>query len=273
MKKALLALALGGAVGIAVKAVADRKKKHFKMRCSDYGYPRSEKAAVSDEVYKHFPEGVVIESAMNSSASAHTLSENELKEGELSASIYKVGCYSVRIAERVYREGDFEPSFNTSEDTEIRLEGKSIKQGEAIKADSADIPPLKSRYCRPAAKDELEEYRNAVKNPYIAVVNPPLKYQKVQEVTVSYMGGEFKNVCQTMYAKHGLYSDTLTFMGTIKRSESVPDSDVSLLIGRTFVGNSYTIEYYYIFSPDGYIHCFTVDPDPESWNAKWDWNG
>lgn len=273
MKKALLALALGGAVGIAVKAAADRKKKHFKMKCSDYGYPRSEKEAVSDEIYKLFPEGVVIESAVNFSASAHTLGENELKEGELSASIYKVGCYTVRIAERVYREEDFEPSFNTSEDKEIRLEGKTIKQGEAIKADSADIPPLKSKYNRPAAKDELEEYRNAVKNPCKAMVNPPLKYQKVQEVTAAYMDGEFKNVCQTMYAKHGMYTDTLTFMGMIKRNKSVPDSDASLLIGREYVGNSFSIEYYYIFSLDGYIRYFDVGPDPESWNAKWDWNG
>lgn len=179
----------------------------------------------------------------------------------------------MRIAERVYREVNFEPISDATDD-EIRLEGKSVKQGEAIIAQSADIPPLKSRYSRPATKEELEEYRNTTKNPYRATINPPRDYQKVKEVSAAYMDGEYKNICLTMYSKYGRYSDRLTFMGTVKLNKSVPDSQASLFVGSNYVGDSFGTKTFYAFSPDGYVRYYQIhDMNPDSWETKWDWNG
>lgn len=109
------------------------------------------KKSIPDELYKLLPEGIVIKNETNPNSMGCVVKEGELREGELHASIYQVGCYSVRIADRIYRNGDFEPSSDSSDD-EIKLEGKGIKQGEAVIAQSADIPPFKSRYSRPATK-------------------------------------------------------------------------------------------------------------------------
>lgn len=276
MKKSILALALGGAavaVGAAVKNAVEKKKEHNSeeyLAVPDFLY---NKTAVLDVLYKHLPEGVVIKNTTNPNSKGRVLEDNELREGELSALIFQVGCYSVRIAERVYRNCDFEPPSDSTDD-EIKLEGKSIKQGEAIIAQSADIPPMKSRYNRPATKDELEEYCNATQNPVEAITNPPRDYQKVKEVSAAYMDGEYKNVCLTMYSKYGRYSDRLTFMGTVKLNKSVPDSQASLFVGSNYVGDSFGIKTFYAFSPDGYVRYYQIhDMNPDSWEAKWDWNG
>lgn len=276
MKKSILALALGGAavaVGAAVKNAIEKKKEHNSeeyFAVPDFLY---NKTAVLDVLYKRLPEGVVIKNATNPHGKGRVLEDTELREGELSASIYQVGCYSVRIVERVYREGNFEPISDATDD-EIRFEGKSVKQGEAIIAQSFDIPPLKNRYNRPATKDELEEYRNATKNPYMATINPPRDYQKVKEVSAAYMDGEYKNICQVMYSKYGRYSDRLTFMGTVKLNKSVTDSQASLFVGSNYVGDSFGIKTFYAFSPDGYVRYYQIhDMNPDSWEGKWNWNG
>lgn len=86
------------------------------------------------------------------------------------------------------------------------------------------------------------------------------------------MDSKYRNVCQIIEAKYGSYYDKLTFMGTIKLNESVPDSNASLLIGRECVGDSFTEEYCYRFSPDGYIiHNFSRGMEPESLNTKLEW--
>lgn len=273
MKKSILALVIGGAAaaaGLAAKAIADKKKEQQTedgFVIPDFLY---NKTAVLDVLNKHLPEGVVIKNATNPHSKGRVLEDNELREGELSASIYQVGCYSVRIAERVYRKGDFEPTA----DNEIKLEGKSVKQGEAVAAQSADIPPFKNRYNRPATKDELEEYCNATKNPVEAITNPPRDYQKVKEVSAAYMDGEYKNICLTMYSKYGRYSDILTFIGTVKLNKSVPDSQASLFVGSNYVGDSFGIKTFYAFSPEEYIREYKIhDMNPYSFNTKWDWNG
>lgn len=126
----------------------------------------------------------------------------------------------------------------------------------------------------PTSNLELEEYRNATRNPYMATINPLRDYQKVKEVSAAYMDGEYKNICLTMYAQYGSYTDTLTFIGTVKINKSVPDSQASLFVGCTFVGSSYSIDYWYAFSRDGYIREYWIGGmDPDSLSAKWDWNG
>lgn len=258
-------------IELAAKSVIDKiKKDGKKVSVSFSDLIRSEAFSIPSELYEHLPEGVVIENATNPHSKGRVLEDNELREGELSASIYQVGCYSVRVADRVYRKGDFEPS----SDNEIKLEGKGVKQGEAMTAQSADIPPFKSRYSRPATKEELEEYRNAIKNPVEAITDPPRDYQKVKEVSAAYMDGEYKNICQAMYAQYGSYTDRLTFMGIVKLNKSVLDSQASLFVGSEYVGDSHSTEDFYAFSPDGYIRRYWIGGlDPDSFSAKWDWNG
>ena len=226
------------------------------------------KKSIPDELYKFLPEGVVIKNKTNPNRMGSVVKESELREGELHAEIYQVGCYSVRIADRIYRNSNSE----LTSDDEIKLEGKGIKQEEAVIAQSADIPPFKSRYSRPATKEELEEYLNALFNFLKTRIAPFYEYQWVEEISVAYMDGEYKNVCQLTEAKRGSHYDKLTFIGTIKLNESVLDSNASLLIGRECVVNSSTDEYCYIFSPDGYIiPNFARDMEPKSLNTKLEW--
>lgn len=300
MHKAWLAPVFGGvaaAVGLAAKTIADKKKQQRtvtesfdpeaavdsivkqmeadKDQIMELDFQKMEADRLDAEshlLYEHLPQGVVIENITNPCVSGNevrVLAEDELREGELSALVYQVGCYSVRIADRVYREGKFESS-----DSEIPLEGKGVSKGEAIAAHSADISPLQGRFFRLATKEELEEYRIATRNPFKAMMNPPSEYQKVKEVTAAYMGSEYKNICQAMCSKYGRYFDELTFLGSIKRCRSVPDSQASLLVGRTYVGDSYNENYCYIFSPDGYLREYWVGGyNPDSQHEKWDWKG
>ena len=63
-------------------------------------------------------------------------------------------------------------------------------------------------------------------------------------------------------------------MGTVKLNKSVPDSQASLFVGSNYVGDSFGTKTFYAFSPDGYIREYLIhDMNPDSWEAKWDWNG
>ena len=74
------------------------------------------KKSIPDELYKLLPEGVVIKNKTNPNSMGSVVKESELREGELHAEIYQVGCYSVRIADRIYRNSNSEL---TSDDESI----------------------------------------------------------------------------------------------------------------------------------------------------------
>ena len=57
-----------------------------------------------DTLYKHLPEGIVIDNAVDLQNPDCMLVKDELWDGELEEALYQVGCYSVRCSLRLYRK-------------------------------------------------------------------------------------------------------------------------------------------------------------------------
>lgn len=229
-------------------------------------------------LYEHLPEGIVIDNVTNPQNPGRMLEEHELWEGEIAATLYTVGCYSVRRAVRVYHE---KMSDYTAEEWQ-KIENLSPEE-ERDEIAGTGIAPfartayMENRYYIPATREEQAEVERELKE-------PPWKYRDygnclvVQEVSAAYIGNgasdDYRYICQTQSPRGCGFTDTITFIGTVKNNKSVPDDRADLFIGSCYVGSSFSTETWFAFSRDGHIKQYGIHGmDTDSWEKKWDWKG
>lgn len=150
--------------------------------------------------------------------------EWELLEGELSAVVFRVGCYIVRSAQRIYKiyEPDYRPELET-----------------------------------PANKEETEKIRVAGGSKVIECeLGTWLKFRLVQEISARHIfspDSAFTYICRAAKARNHTWQEYIGDIYAVKEHEKIPDKDAFLLIYLGYAGSSYTSETWYKMSPDGKV--------------------
>ena len=221
-------------------------------------------------LYEHLPEGIVIGNAADLQNPDRMLEKDELWDGELEAALYQVGCYSVRCSLRLYRKwDDVTPQYH--------LDAPNLTAG--LNANSKhEANGVPAEYYRPATREEFDQYWNEIKNPSIWGGGSTSDFMKVNEVFAAYVGdgrtSEYRYVCHTEYAEFSSYTDTVSFIGTVKIGATEPDHCADLFVGTCYTGSSYSVESWYSVSPDGQTSEYCIHGmNPDSWDKKWDWKG
>ena len=150
----------------------------------------------------------------------HEITEDELLPGELSASVFKVGCYTVRSAQRVYR---------------IHEDGYS--------------PELEM----PADKAEVDLVR---KEPESFVLFPSWRNKLRVAHEISAVHTDNPNnmpiyICRAARAMDFRWSEYIGGIYVAKEHELVPDEYASLFVCLTFTGSSHSFDTWYKLDPIG----------------------
>ncbi len=228
-------------------------------------------------LYEHLPEGIVIDNITNPQNPGRMLEEHELWEGELAAVTYTVGCYCVRSAIRVYREKKYH---YTVDEYRKRIDAawdelEAKENGEPFLAPLAES--FRLHFYRRATQEELARVRDQILHGMMGVRSID-GYRTVNEVSAAYVSdgvpGDYRHICYTQFPEGGGFTDTITFIGTVKINKPISDDRADLFVGTCYTGSSYSIETWYAFSADGRISEFCIHGmDPDSRDAKWDWKG
>lgn len=141
----------------------------------------------------------------------------ELQIGELGAEIFQVGCYTVRIAQRIYCK--YEPGYSPDKETPANL---STEEMEKIKANFS--------------------YLNST------------KYRIVMEVMARHIDNpnhEFVYICRA--AEGRAWGEAITDIFTAKASPDIPDEYSALFVCHSWSGATSSNERWYILAPTGKV--------------------
>ena len=177
-------------------------------------------------IKQNWNETAVVTDSMDPEArEIHKLTEDELLSGELSASVFKVGCYTVRSAQRVYR---------------IHEDGYS--------------PELEM----PADKAEVDLVRKEPES-FVAFPSWWNKLRVTHEISARHNANPnkiFAYICRAARARDLRWSEYVGGIYVAKEHELVPDEYASLFVCLTFVNSFSSTDTWYKLDPTGRITKF-----------------
>lgn len=191
-------------------------------------------------LHTHLGKNIIFTGLWGNPKEERELEDNELLEGELSAFTFKIGCYVIRSARRLYQDLD------------------GIHYAERV----------------PATKEMVAEYQKnhtgikalICENEYLREVHEiSAKHVKNQdEISVD----EWKHVC---FATDSLsWGESIEFIATVKNDSSIGDEQAELFVLKTYAGSSYGIDYWYKLTPDGKVTEYREHPfDSDSFKVSW----
>ncbi len=196
----------------------------------------------------------------NPGADREEISEGDLFQGELSAVFFRIGCYTVRSAVRVYK-----------------VRGPEGKR-ERIPANPAEIEGVRKdnyykTFIEPVISGDI--FAGAEHRALAAVIQPPVwRYElcAVHEISAKYVksvDSGFVHICSAMQyinirepedmAKESLMpevSGCYEYIGdiyTVKAQELSPDESASLFIYKHYESSRQGVDTWYRFDPAGKI--------------------
>ena len=188
-------------------------------------------------IRKHWGQNTVFTDAWNTDrfaeyeqvqgAEFRELTEEELLPGELSAVTFRVGCYIVRKALRVYNiHGPvYSPKLETpAKETDVALVRKDL---------NLDTGRIARLGLYPSWKDRLRVTR------------------EISARHCDSPSSSFTYICRAAEARDLRWCEIIGPIYTAKASASIPDEYASLLVCLTFVGSSHTDDTWYKFDPTG----------------------
>lgn len=181
---------------------------------------------------EHFGSSICVNAMRNADTKVHNVSENKLRKGELSASVYSVGCYAI-IDAVVLVKDEF-----------------PLRYTERIPADAKQIAEYKE-FCKQWGFLAMPGFRK------IQVIYAAYKYD---------LEPKWKYVCLTATANSYAWSESISFIGTAKKNAFKPNEKSDLFILVDWVGDSRSTETWYRFSHKGYINTYNGDSD-----ELWEW--
>lgn len=159
--------------------------------------------------------------------------EGELLTGELSATTFSVGCYTVRSAQRVYRV--YGPIYAPEKETPA-----SWEETELVRKDITPMGTIKPLV--PAWRDELRVTREI-----------SARHNDAPE-------GQFTYICRAAEASSGRWKEHISAIYSVKESKFIPDEYASLLACLAFTGDSYGVDTWYKLDPTGKITTLRLHP-------------
>lgn len=194
-------------------------------------YKQAEDSA-KETLRNHLGSNIVFTGTWAETADVRELEEEELLEGELSASVFTIGCYAVRIAECLYVEDD----------------SIGVHFRERVPAGSDKIIECQNEHKRiiQAAADgyEFTEGISTMEDGVRVVTEVSAMYSYGSEASVNC----WHNIC--MAARSFRWAESIDYICTVKRDDTIPDGQAALFVLNKYVGDSFGIEHWYRFTPD-----------------------
>lgn len=180
---------------------------------------------------KHLGKDIVCTGTGDKIQDARELREGELLDGELSAFVFTVGCYTVRQAWALYRDD------------------ASVHYSERV----------------PAGRDEIAAYRTdglAEGENYREVCEISARHNGNSD--------HWQHICLAAMARNWQWSERVDFICTVKRDITSPDNEAVLFVLKEYTGNSFSVEHWYKCIPDGTVTEYELHPfNEEAFKEHW----
>ena len=191
---------------------------------------------------KHLGNDIVFTGVWADATEERQLEESELLPGELSAVTFTLGCYTIRSAQRVYKE---------------------LKDYSEAPADGEDIAYLKELKASPLTGRWIDNYERNEK----FYINQEIM-AKHNSDPKDVFEGNFKYVCCA--TEKYRFPQTINFICTLKESASSSDEHASLFVFIEHICDSFRTEDWYKLTPNGVIRKYgTHSYNPASFEASW----
>lgn len=190
-----------------------------------------------DTIRRHWKNEAVFTDAWRPDEAEQEIPENELQAGEMSAVIFKVGCYSVRSAWRICKQQD---------DLEIPADKEEVD----------------------FAKKKLKGTENTVID--VLIYNElPEKLRVVHEISAKHMDNpsdSYTKVCSVTQSRSVMWCEYVGDIYTVKENEAIPDDYASLLVYTHYSGDSFSVDTWYKLEPTGKITTLRLHPFDSNMN-------
>nr|WP_302111354.1 hypothetical protein [uncultured Acetatifactor sp.] len=218
-------------------------------------YKQNEDSAI-ETLRRHLGNDIVI-TKWTEAQGEQELEEEELFEGEISASIFTIGCYTVRYAECLYADDSYGGAHGYHYH-------ERVPAGKDIIAEYRDVKREKKR-------DEAAGIVRALLGPWMLFREKGVRI--VEEVSVLCRSGNgadtdcWQNIC--LAAQSFTWSERIDYICTVKKSDTVPDGQAVLFVLSRYMGDSHTSESWYKFTPDGRVGAYRIggygQNDTDAW--------
>lgn len=205
-------------------------------------YKQNEDSAM-EVLHAHLGNSIVITDTWAKAEGEQELEEEELFEGEISASVFTIGCYTVRIAECLY------------------MDGNDANYKQRIPAGQDIITRYRTRH--------IEEARTGAAGYILTKGSMDMLWKngvhKVTEVAARYCSGSnelvehWQNICMVAEMAGGIGSESIDYICTVKRCHEVSDGHAVLFVLSRYLGDAHTCERWYKFTPDGRVESYCLD--------------
>lgn len=184
-----------------------------------------------DVIRKHWNSTAVFTDAWRPGINEEKLTETELLQGELSAVIFHVGCYTVRSAQRVY---SIQKASN-SQDLEMLADQIEVEFVKNISPAYVGAPSLNGRLLR--VINEISAKHHASPN------------------------NVFAYVCRAILLSGSMnWCEYIGDIYTVKGNDSIPDEYASLLVSCHYEGSSFGVDTWYRLDPTGKVTKLELHP-------------
>ncbi len=204
---------------------------------------KQNKDSAMEVLHAHLGNSIVITGTWEEAEGERELEEEELFEGEITAVVFTMGCYTVRIAECLYKDSDFMQYMQripASQDIITRYRVRHIEEARERAAGRTVVGSIM----------ELS-WENGVR--------------KVTEVSARYRSGSdelverWQNICIAAKTRGGIGSASIDYICTVKRCHEVSDEHAALFVLSRYLGDTHTDETWYKFTPDGIVESYRID--------------
>jgi len=186
----------------------------------------------------HFGAGVIVTSA--NIKNKREVSEDKLRKGEVSAVTYTVGNYVIRESVMLYKD-------DVNNDYLMKI---------------------------PAEKEQVEKFREEYGEGSIIFIDLD-DCRPVTEIHAANMNDaepKWRFVCLATSAKSLVWSESIDFIGTMKKNVFVPDKKSDLFVLVNYMGDSFSTETWHRFTHKGEAKEYKVHPyDIGSDERRWEW--
>lgn len=209
-------------------------------------YPMRVNKKDRETIQKHWSHSVVFTDAWCIDTGEQKLTEEELQPGELWAFTFRVGCYIVRGARRLYKIYDpgYSPEMEKPADTEeVELWKKDMGNRYRNERLSFLIGNGNAVVGSPHGRTELSyELREKMRDTL-----------EISARHISSPSSGYTSICRAANARNFSWSEKIESIYTVKEHDQIPDEYASLLVCMRYLGSSFSSDTWYKLEPTGKI--------------------
>lgn len=226
-------IAEAAAADLITKFNADRDKT-FTLEEIQRSICKSKESAGMKTLRTHLRDDIVFTGVWADVTDERELDEAELRDGELSGSVFTIGSFMIRSSVCLYRDDD-----------EVQYTQKI-----------------------PAGPDEIAQYMRE-RRPFPL---PGCSFREVQVISAKRkdaVADDWTFVCLATASVS--WDESIDFICTVKYASSDPDEREMLFVLKQYTGDSFSVAYWYKLLLDGTVTEYSEHPySPESFTEPWD---